>query len=114
MSGAVAERKRLLRVTADDLAAGTLSLRGHDDFFPASAIPDVVELRLEDFAEPRTASLTRATRCGKLRAFAREETWPAEFFARHALGVGDVLALERLGEAQLSVVRLSIKSRSLA
>ncbi len=108
MSGAVAERKRLLRVTAGNLRQGHLYVRGHFDFLPPDALgqsrkagrgkPIVIEL--EGLGKSVETDLGSDAKTGKPRGFFRDRKSIREFYARHKTQPGDVLALERLGERQ--------------
>lgn len=96
MSGTVADRKRLLNVTADNLRRRSLSLTGHADFLPrfkrgSTAVMDVPRIEIELEGLGRTVS-------AKPSALGRGAAWIRSFYEKHRIGAGDVLALERTGE----------------
>lgn len=95
MSGTVADRKRLIQVGVEDVRDGVISLNGHGDFFARSSRmarrrsdQSEVSIRLEGFADPVRV-------CP--RAVFRGDAWVRQFFDRHRIQAGDVLALERTG-----------------
>jgi DNA (cytosine-5)-methyltransferase 1 len=102
MSGTVANRKRLLRVTAGNLRNNHISVRDHLDFFPADALgpskkpTDInghaIGLQLTGF------DTTVKTDIAASKGIFRERRWVGRFFKQHSIRSGDLLALERVGE----------------
>ncbi|MGD9689149.1 MAG: DNA cytosine methyltransferase [Phycisphaerales bacterium] len=106
MSGAVADRKRLLRVTKGNCRNGHLYLTGHYDFFPADTIGASkrrngtgmsIEIYLEGLDRSVETDIGTDIVTGKPRRFFRGREWVKAFFEKHRIGAGDVLALERTG-----------------
>lgn len=97
MSGTVATRKRLLHVTSADASNFVLSLNGHSDFFAASQ-PTKASRRNGTIGKVSIylQGLDRTIETKPLQVF-RGRNWVREFFEKHRLGAGDVLALERTG-----------------
>lgn len=109
MSGTVADRKRLLRVTAGNLRNSHLYVTGHLDFFPAGCVGGArknggrsgngagIQVFLEGLNRVVETDIGCDARTGKPRGFFRGRTWVREFFEHHKIKTGDVLALERVG-----------------
>lgn len=96
MSGTVAAKKRLLPVGRRELRSASLAIGEHTDFFPAAA-------RNGRGALPSlTIHLDGLDRCvtAELPDLAKPRPWIREFFSRHRLGPGDVVAIERLGRCE--------------
>ncbi len=104
MSGAVAQRKRLLRVTAGNLRQSHIYINGHYDFFPKDAIGGAnsridgngrpIEIVLDGLGRTIKTDIGREPRSGKPRRFFRSRKWVREFFEHHDIKTGDVLAME--------------------
>ena len=92
MSGAVGDRKRLVRLTAENLRERTIPLAPHVDFFRkgprrsikivAEGLPDPIDVRLDP-------SIDEASIRGEA---------VARFLSRHDLHVGDILSFEKAGD----------------
>ncbi len=110
MSGTVAERKRLIRVTAGNLRNSHIYIRGHWDFFPPDCFGDAslvngrpgrpIAIRLEGMRRCVETDIAADARTGRPWPEFRARTWVREFFERHKIQPGDVLALERIGERE--------------
>lgn len=109
MSGTVASRKRLLRVTKGNCRNGHLYLTGHYDFFPADVLGaskrqngtgGAIRIYLEGLDRTIETDIGIDGSTGKPRRFFRGREWVKAFFEKHRIGAGDVLALERTGDRQ--------------
>ena len=108
MSGTVADRKRLFRVTAGNLRQNHLYVHGHYDFFPADCIGAsrksangngvAIRVILEGLGETIETDIGSDAGTGKPRRFFRGRTWVRRFYEYHNIKTGDVLAMERLGK----------------
>ncbi len=110
MSGTVANRKRLLRVTAGNLRNDHIYVAGHYDFFPTDCIGASrrsdngnghgvpIAIQLTGLKQTVETDIGTDSRTGKPRRMFRGRQWVREFFEKHAIQPGDVLALERLDE----------------
>ncbi len=103
MSGAVADRKRLLRITAGNLRNHHIYIRGHYDFFPNELVQVAVDddsrsiqIFLVGLSESIDTDIAFDPTTGKPRGFFRGRSWVRRFFEHHKIKTGDVLALERL------------------
>lgn len=112
MSGAVAERKRLIELTAGNVRQNHVYISEHLDFFPADIVG---ESKLNDQSEARPISITldglgetietdigSDAKSGKPRRMFRKRDWVKRFIEFHKLQEGDVLALERHQEQRYS------------
>ena len=107
MSGTVADRKRLLHVTAGNLRQNHLYVTGHFDFFPADCVgsskktfdgsPTAVNIFLEGLNETIQTDIGSDPATGKPRSFLRGRSWVRKFYEHHKVKTGDLLALERTG-----------------
>jgi DNA (cytosine-5)-methyltransferase 1 len=108
LSGAVADRKRLIRVTAGNLRNSHVYITGHHDFFPDDCFGDSslstgspgtpISIRIDGLRKTVETDIARDAQSGKPRREFRSRTWVREFFEHHKIQPGDVLALERTGE----------------
>ncbi len=108
MSGAVADRKRLIRVTAGNLRNSHIYITGHNDFFPDDCFGDpslstgrpgrLITIKVVGLRKSIETDIARDAKTGKPRREFRSRTWVREFFEHHKIQPGDVLALERSGE----------------
>jgi DNA (cytosine-5)-methyltransferase 1 len=95
MSGVVSDRKRLLNVTGGNCRNHTLSVAGHRDFFPRG---DGFRIELVGLNRAVETGLPIDGRTGRPRATLRGRAWVRDFFDRHRIAPGDVIALERLDD----------------
>jgi len=108
VSGTVANRKRLIRVTAGNLRNNHIYITGHYDFFPEDCFGGSrrsrkgreVNIRLEGLNKTIKTDIARDAKTGSPRREFRTRTWVREFFKHHSIQTGDILALERTGERQ--------------
>ncbi len=109
MSGTVADRKRLLRVTEGNLRNSHLYVHGHYDFFPGDCIGGpkrrngngaAIRIFLEGLNRTIETDIGSDARTGAPRRFFRGRTWVREFYEFHEIGTGDVLAIERVGRRE--------------
>jgi len=106
VSGTVAERKRLIRVTAGNLRNSHIYITGHYDFFPTDCIGGScrsergmpVRIRLDGLNITIETDIPRDANTGKPRREFRARKWVREFFRHHDTHTGDVLAIEKVGE----------------
>lgn len=106
MSGTVADKKRLLRVTAGNLRNSHLYVNVHYDFFPEDCIGppkkskkrngQTIEIVLEGLNRTVATDIGTEAKSGKARRFFRGRRWVKEFYEHHGIKTGDVLALERV------------------
>jgi len=90
MSGTVAKRKRLLRVTAGNLKQNHLYINGHYDFFPKECFGPArksktvalveLEIFLEGLNETIRTDISANSKTGKPRGFFRGRTWVKKFY----------------------------------
>ena len=121
MSGTVADRKRLLRVTAGNLRNNHLYINGHYDFFPANCIGaskksanangKLLLIQLAGLKTTIETDIGTDARTGRPRRIFRGRKWVREFFEYHAIKTGDVLALERLGSHRYRLYPFDIKTQ---
>lgn len=107
MSGTVADKKRLIRVTRGNLDNDSFDVRAHYDFLPPhcygpSKKPGPgyhwpLEISLEGLGMTVKTDIPTHPRTGKPRGIIRERGWIRRFYAHHQTRDGDILALERLG-----------------
>jgi len=106
MSGTVADRKRLFRVTPGNLRHSHLYVTGHYDFFPSDCIGASrksrngngtgIEIVLHGLNETVKTDIGSDAKTGKPRRFFRGRTWVRRFYEFHDIKTGDLLALERI------------------
>ena len=109
MSGDVSSKKRLISITEANLKEKNkhIYISGHQDFFPKechgqsnkkNGIRKEMTLIVEGLPERvRTDIGTNGTN-GKPRNFFRNRRWVREFFEKHEIKAGDVIAIERLSK----------------
>lgn len=109
MSGTVAGRKRLLRVTVGNLRNNHLYVHGHYDFFPPDCVGAskrkngngaTIRIFLRGLNRTVETDIGSDARTGQPRRFFRGRTWVRQFYAHHQIKTGDVLALERVGNRE--------------
>lgn len=122
MSGTVADRKRLLRVTAGNLRNNHLYVTGHLDFFPPGCVGGArkdagrngngagIQVFLAGLNRVVETDIGCDARTGKPRGFFRGRTWVREFFEHHRIKTGDVLALERTAARQYRLYPFEAKT----
>ncbi|MDP6381547.1 MAG: hypothetical protein QF662_09405, partial [Phycisphaerae bacterium] len=117
MSGVVADRKGLIRVTAGNLRNSHIYITGLHDFFPADAFGgpeksdagNLVTIELDGLARSVRTDIPRDSKTGRPRRQFRARGWAREFFSHHGVMPGDVLSFERTGKRNY---RLSISKRN--
>ena len=122
MSGSVADKKRLIRITAGNLRNHHIYVTGHYDFFPEDCIGEPrkrnggsgqgapVTIQLAGLNQTIETDIGREARTGKPRRMFRGRKWVRAFFDAHDVSEGDLLALERLGLANAACRPHSITS----
>jgi hypothetical protein len=93
MSRGVAERKRLIRITAGNVRQKHIYVNGHFDFFPPDCIgpprkngqdPDAsIEIYLAGLDRKIRTDIGRDAATGKPRGFLRGRSWVKQFFEFH-------------------------------
>ncbi len=92
MSGTVADKKRLLKVTAANLKRGKLSITGNYDFFPARSL----RIHLKGLDDTITTHVSHGPN-GKPDGYLDGTEWVRRFYEYHKIRTGDILALEKNG-----------------
>jgi DNA (cytosine-5)-methyltransferase 1 len=119
MSGDVADRKRLIAVTAANLRNSTIYLSGHLDFFPRNSYAnsqhsDASALNLTLFAEglpnPIHTKIATQPDNGTSRNYFRKQAWISHFFQKHDIREGDLIAIERLSPSEYRLYPFDTKS----
>jgi len=108
VSGAVGEKKRLIRVTAGNLRNSHIYITGHYDFFPGDCIggsrrsekAEPIKIWLEGLNRTVETDIARDAKTGRPRQVFRKRKWVREFFEHHGIQTGDVLALEKVGDRE--------------
>lgn len=109
MSGDVSDRKRLIAITEANLKEKNkhIYISGHHDFFPdecygqsskKKGIGREMTLIVEGLARTFKTDIGIDGSNGKPRNFFRNRRWVREFFEKHELHAGDVVAIERLSK----------------
>jgi len=122
MSGTVAEKKRLFRITAGNLRCNHIYINGHYDFFPhccfgppkrgaSSDLRTGIEIHLDGLNETVTTDIGSDSKTGKPRNFFRGRTWVRQFFEHHHIKTGDLLAMERLTERRYRLYPFDAKAK---
>ena len=105
MSGNVSERKRLVAVTKGNLSNNHIYFSGHHDFFPRecrgsssrkNGTGKLLTLIVEGLPEPIQTDIATNSTNGSPRNFFRKRGWVRQFFEKHQIREGDVLAIEKL------------------
>jgi len=119
MSGDVSHRKRLISITRGNLGHNHIYLSGHFDFFPpdsygksskAKGTGQPLRLRVEGLPKPVETDIATDAKNGAPRNFFRKRGWVRQFFERHEIREGDVVAIERLGEHEYRVYPFETKN----
>jgi len=119
MSGQAGHRKRLVCVNAANIRASHLYLTGQLDFFPADAFGPPSEkdgsgkalrLDIEGISEPIYTDIPTELKTGKPRRFFRRRAWVREFFQKHKIKHGDMIAIEKLGSHRYRISPFESKS----
>jgi len=106
MSGTVAERKRLIRITAGNLRNNTINIGRQYGFFPSDCLgasrksanghSKPIEIRLDGLNTTIETDIGTEAGTAKPRRMFRGRKWVREFFEHHQIKTGDVLALEKV------------------
>lgn len=106
MSGTVADKKRLFRVTAGNLRQNHLYINGHYDFFPEDCIGasrksangngTAIQIHLQGLGESVHTDIGSDARTGMPRRFFRRRTWVRRFYKHHNIKTGDVVGIENV------------------
>ncbi|MBN1391272.1 MAG: DNA cytosine methyltransferase [Sedimentisphaerales bacterium] len=109
MSGDVSNKKRLIALTEANLKKKNhhIYISGHHDFFPKechgqsdkkNGVKKEMTLLVEGLPKPVKTDIGTNGTNGKPRDFFRRRRWVREFFEKHELKAGDVIAIERLSK----------------
>jgi DNA (cytosine-5)-methyltransferase 1 len=119
LNGLVANKERVLHITAGNLRQSHLYVNGHCDFFPPDCVGGpkrsvracgTIDIQLAGLNETVTTEIGRDVTTGKPRGFLRARGWIRRFYEHHAVKPGTPLTLERLSERsyRLSVETLDV------
>lgn len=121
MSGTVAHRKRLIKVTSANIRSGRLPVAGHLDFFPDDCFGpsklDVdsncctVVIKLDGFGDPIETDIPSDSTTGRPKNHFRARKPFRDFFEKHEIQSGDVVALERLDKRDYRLYPFHTASR---
>lgn len=110
MSGAVAHRKRLIKISAGSIRNSLLPVTGHLDFFPDDSIGPSrrdetsdhcpVVIRLDGLPEPVKTDIPSDALTGRPKSHFRNRSAFRAFYEKHAIQSGDVVAIERIGRRE--------------
>ena len=117
LSGTVADKKRLLRVTAGNLRHNHLYIHGHYDFFPNGSshkspngsCPSI-RIVLEGLGETIDTNIGSDARTGKPPRVFRGRSWVRRFYTYHKIKTGDVLAIERVDKRRYRLYPFDAKT----
>lgn len=118
MSGRVGHRKRLMCVNVANLRANHLYLTGHTDFFPADCFGassqadgtgKALRLDVAGLSAPVYTDIPTDAKSGKPRLFFRKRGWVREFFAKHGIKPGDIVAIERVSSHRFRIFPFEAK-----
>ena len=120
MSGTVADRKRLFRVTAGNLRQSHLYIHGHYDFFPADCVGASrksangngapISILLTGLGKTIETDIGTDAKSGKPRRFFRGRAWMRQFYEHHNIKTGDVIAMQRLGQRRYRLYPFDAKT----
>ena len=105
MNGEVSNGKRLISITGGNLRNHHLYISGYHDFFPEECYGGSnarkvagreLTLIVDGLARAVATDIARDGGNGHPRNFFRKRAWLSEFFEKHRLQEGDVIAIERL------------------
>ena len=119
MSGDVGDKKRLVLITEGCIRQNLFYVSGHRDFFPKESYGPSsrkkgeghpVTLTVEGLSEQIQTDIPIEARNNAPRGFFRKRTWVREFFSRHEIRPGDVIAIERTGQYTYRVYPFETKN----
>jgi DNA (cytosine-5)-methyltransferase 1 len=119
MSGDVSDKKRLVALTKGNLSNNHLYISGHHDFFPkecygssngSKGTGKELTLYVVGLDETVKTDIGVNGTNGKPRNFFRRRGWVGQFFEKHDLGEGDVIAIERLSRFKYRIYPFESKS----
>lgn len=120
MSGAVGDRKRLIRITEGNLRNSHLYVSEHLDFFPDDIVGPsklegelngrAVSIDLAGLNETIYTDIGADSKSGKPRRVFRRRSWVRRFFDHHNIKDGDLLALERIEKRRYRLYPFQAKS----
>lgn len=120
MSGTVADKKRLLRITAGNLRQSHIYINGHHDFFPSDCFcingesqngkEGKIEIYLTGLNKSVFTDIGIDPNTGKPNHIFRGRSWVGQFFQRHRIKTGDILAIEKNGDYKYRLYPFDSKS----
>ncbi len=120
MSGAIGDKKRLIRVTEGNIRQNHLYISQHLDFFPSdilgpSTLADAlngraVRIFLEGLNETVETDIPTDKKTGRPRRMFRRRTWVRKFFEHHQIKGGDLLALQRTSVRDYRLYKYQVKA----
>jgi len=119
MSGDVSTKKRLISITGGNIRNNHIYLSGHHDFFPKESygqsgkkkgIGKILILFPEGFHEPVETDISSDGKNGKPRNFFRKRAWIKQFFKKHDIQEGDVIAIEKKGKYEFRIYPFETKN----
>lgn len=105
MGSTIDNSKRLISITGGNLRNHHLYISGYHDFFPEEcyggsnrrkAAGHRLTLIVDGLPEPVQTDIAKSSGSGRARSFFRKRAWVGQFFQRHGLHEGDIVAIERL------------------
>ena len=115
MSRTVADRKRLIRVTAANLRSNHIYISGQYDFFPKDCIgasrnsanghSKPIQIVLDGLNTTVETDIGTEAGTANPRRMFRGRKWVREFFEHHQIMKGDVLAVESGGTRRCATLR---------
>jgi DNA (cytosine-5)-methyltransferase 1 len=119
VSGNVSDKKRLVSVKAANIRNAHLYISGHHDFFPnecygasnrKDGIGAELTLVVDGLGEPVKTDIAKDGSNGRRRNFFRNRRWVRQFFRKHDLQEGDVVAIERIARLTYRVYPFESKN----
>jgi len=121
MSGSVADKKRLLKITAGNIRQSHIYINGHLDFFPEECVyskisadkceQNKIEIFLVGLNRTIFTNIAVDDETGKPGRIFRERAWIKRFFKHHSIQVGDILAIERMDSFRYRLYPFESKSK---
>ena len=112
MSGDVSDKKRLIAITGGNLRSNHIYISGHHDFFSRKCygassrkkgVGEEIALTVEGLEkEIRTDIATNGSN-GRPRNFFRKRSWVRQFFEKHEIREGDVIAIEKIAKGRYRI-----------
>lgn len=121
MSGAMGDKKRLIRVTDGNVRNHHLYIRDHLDFFPETVFgpssiaegsnTEGVRIKLDGLNETVETDIPTDAKTGRPRQMFRRRGWVRKFLEHHDIKGGDLLALQRIDDHEYRLYPYQAKSK---